>query len=128
MQLRITDDLGALLATLPPNLRAALEESEELSDLLEVVLDLGRLPSARFPGHEIRLGTEEVSHADLEYVVARIGHFGDDPRGRQIGHACVPAKCQGSRVRRILSVGACQQEEGISKHYVHGRCFGRPCR
>src|SRR3990170_4564881 len=80
MQLRITDDLGALLATLPPNLRAALEESEELSDLLEVVLDLGRLPSARFPGHEIRLGTEEVSHADLEYVVARIGHFGDDNR------------------------------------------------
>ena len=80
MQLRITDDLGALLATLPPRLRAALEENEELSDLLEVVLDLGRLPSARFPGHEIRLGTEEVSHADLEYVVARIGHFGDDNR------------------------------------------------
>ena len=80
MQLRITDDLSALLATLPPHVSAALEESEELSDLLEVVLDLGRLPSARFPGHEVRLGAAEVSHADLEYVVARIGHFGDDNR------------------------------------------------
>jgi stage III sporulation protein SpoIIIAA len=71
-QIRITDDLAALLATLPPRLTASLEQTEELTDLLEVVLDLGRLPSARFPGREVRLGVEEVSHEDLEYVVARI--------------------------------------------------------
>src|SRR3990170_1159615 len=42
MQLRITDDLGALLATLPPRLRAALEENEDLVRSDKSLLLLGR--------------------------------------------------------------------------------------
>jgi stage III sporulation protein SpoIIIAA len=53
---------------------------ERLEDLLEVVMDLGREPEARFPGKEVILSHEEVTQDDLEYVVSRIGEFGDDNR------------------------------------------------
>lgn len=40
--------------------------------LLEVVLDLGRIPIARFPTGDVRLSEEAVSHADLEAAVALV--------------------------------------------------------
>ncbi|HZU76429.1 MAG TPA: R3H domain-containing nucleic acid-binding protein, partial [Dehalococcoidia bacterium] len=49
-------------------------------ELLEIVMDLGRLPSARYPGREVVLGGVEVTQADLDIVVSRIGEFGDDNR------------------------------------------------
>ena len=48
MQLRITDDLAALLNVLPPRVKEALQQANRGEDLLEVVLDLGRKPEARF--------------------------------------------------------------------------------
>ncbi|MBI2955070.1 MAG: AAA family ATPase [Chloroflexi bacterium] len=53
---------------------------EDLANLLEVVMDLGRLPEARFPGAEVVLGEAEVTDEDIEYVVSRISEFGDDNR------------------------------------------------
>jgi stage III sporulation protein SpoIIIAA len=49
-------------------------------DLLEIVLDLGREPDARFTDGEAILDRHQVTHADLEYVVARVAPFGDDNR------------------------------------------------
>jgi stage III sporulation protein SpoIIIAA len=49
-------------------------------NLLEVVLDLGRLPEARFVDHEVQLNQPEVGDDDLNYVATRIGDFGDDNR------------------------------------------------
>ena len=46
---RITDDLERLLALLPDPVREALHPPERREQLLEVVLDLGRLPEARYP-------------------------------------------------------------------------------
>ena len=48
--------------------------------MLEVVLDLGRLPEARLPQEEVILDKAEVSHGDIDYVVGRIASFGDDNR------------------------------------------------
>ncbi len=79
-QRRITDDLDALLRALPPEILGPLRAVNDHDNLLEVVLDLGRLPEARFPGREVILSQKEVGEADLEYVVARIGEFGDDNR------------------------------------------------
>ena len=79
-QRRITDDLDALLVTLPPRILEPLRLTNGQEDLLEVVLDLGRLPEARFPGREVALSEQEVTETDLEYVVSRIGEFGDDNR------------------------------------------------
>jgi len=80
MQHAITDDLEALLATLPPSIHDAVNRLENRSDLLEIVMDLGRLPEGRFPEGEVILCDQPVSNADLEYVVERIGEFGDDNR------------------------------------------------
>ncbi len=80
MQHAITDDLEALLVALPPAIYAAAHQLENRSDLLEIVMDLGRLPEGRFPEGEVILSTQPVTEADLEYVVEHIGEFGDDNR------------------------------------------------
>jgi stage III sporulation protein SpoIIIAA len=80
MQKIITDDLDALLDALPPNIAESLRHGENRSELLEVVLDLGRRPEARYPGRDVFLGSKEVTPEDIEYVVSHIGAFGDDNR------------------------------------------------
>jgi hypothetical protein len=79
-EIRITDDLDLLLAVMPPPVRAALESRAGLDELLEVVLDLGRPPEARFPGRVQDLASEPVSRHDLAHVVARVGRFAKDNR------------------------------------------------
>jgi len=76
----VTDDLDELLAALPPRITAALQGEERRNQLLEVVMDLGRLPEARYPGREVVLSHDEVSEVDLEYVIDHIGDFGADNR------------------------------------------------
>ncbi len=76
----ITDDLDLLLNALPPHISDPLRKSDDNTGLLEVVMDLGRKPEARYPGRELVLSDREVSAEDIEYVVARIGEFGDDNR------------------------------------------------
>ncbi|MQY55065.1 MAG: AAA family ATPase [Dehalococcoidia bacterium] len=77
---RITDDLDAMLERLPPHIAQPLREREDRSELLEVVMDLGRLPEARYPDREIVLGDKEVDEEDIEYIVSRIATFGGDNR------------------------------------------------
>jgi len=76
----VTNDLDALLDALPPRVANPLRQMNGKDDLLEVVLDLGRPPEARFLDREVVLDTQEVTDEDLNYVVARIGDFGDDNR------------------------------------------------
>ena len=80
MQHVITDDLKALLAALPPSIRDAVYRLENRSELLEIVMDLGRVAEGRFPDGEVILSSEPVTSADLDYVVEHIGEFGDDNR------------------------------------------------
>ncbi|MFC2060325.1 R3H domain-containing nucleic acid-binding protein [Chloroflexota bacterium] len=80
MQKVITDDLDALLNILPPYIRQPLCQQEDVSELLEVVLDLGRPCKARFPQREIVLTPEEVSEEDIDYVTSRTSSFGGDNR------------------------------------------------
>ena len=77
---RITDDLDRLLAVLPAPVREALEPPEAREQLLEVVLDLGRVPEARYPGRVVNLGEAVVERADLAAVVEQLGAFGGDNR------------------------------------------------
>ena len=75
-----TDDLDALLAALPPEIVARLNAFAGRNDLLEIVMDLGRRPEARFAHGEEELLDREVTEADIGYVVEHIGAFGDDNR------------------------------------------------
>ena len=79
-QHRITDDLMVLLEVVPPHVQAALKQINRGDELLEIVLDLGRKPEARFTDGEVTLSEAEVSHDDIDYVVQRIGEFTDDNR------------------------------------------------
>ena len=74
------DDLELLLAALPPEVVDAVHALPDQSTLIEVVLDLGRRPEARFPNSEVTLLEREIQEADLAYVVDHIGTFGDDNR------------------------------------------------
>jgi len=47
---------------------------------LEVVLDLGRVPEARYPGRAVPLGDAVVERQDLASVVQQLGSFGGDNR------------------------------------------------
>jgi stage III sporulation protein SpoIIIAA len=76
----ITDDLDALLDILPPHVRQTLVELEDRRGLLEVVLDLGRTPEARFPQGEVILDPQEVTEEDIDYVAHRVSAFGEDNR------------------------------------------------
>jgi len=76
----ITDDMDALLDILPPHIKKPLVQQKEISELIEVILDLGRTPEARFLKREVALDGKEVEETDLDYIVARISNFGDDNR------------------------------------------------
>jgi len=79
-QQRVTDNLAQLLEVLPPIIRQHLEKANNLEDLLEIVLDLGRVPEARYPDRVVELGEVGVTGEDIEYVVNRVGEFGKDNR------------------------------------------------
>jgi stage III sporulation protein SpoIIIAA len=78
--LKITDDLDALIDVLPPHVAESVRQRPNNFELLEVVLDLGRLPEARYPSEEAILSEQEVSPQDIEYVTSRIGEFTADNR------------------------------------------------
>jgi stage III sporulation protein SpoIIIAA len=73
------EDILLLVATLPAELQAALLKLE-LEKLLEVVMDLGRIPEARFPERVAPLSDKLVTQEDLTHVTALLGEFGDDNR------------------------------------------------
>ncbi len=77
---RVTDDLDRLLELLPDGVQKQLQPEEARQQLLEVVLDLGRVPEARYPGRALALGSTPLSREDLAAVVARMGQFGGDNR------------------------------------------------
>jgi stage III sporulation protein SpoIIIAA len=74
------DDLEVLLAALPPEIVVAIHALPDVQQLIEVVMDLGRRPEARYPDSEVALLDREIGEADIAYVVEHIGSFGDDNR------------------------------------------------
>src|SRR5512136_2444254 len=79
-QLRITDDLEALLDVLPSDIRKAVEKADDSENLLEIILDLGRVPTARFVDREITLRDSEVTREEIDHVDERTGEFDADNR------------------------------------------------
>jgi stage III sporulation protein SpoIIIAA len=82
-EFEITDDLQDLLSVLPPHIAdqiVELQRQEDLGGIIEIVLDLGRSPEARFQFDEVSLHDRDVSREDINFVAERIGHFGEDNR------------------------------------------------
>jgi len=76
----VQGELGQLLDILPQRVADNLRALENVDAILEVVLDLGRLPEARFPSGDIALDDQDITRSDLDNVVERIGDFGADNR------------------------------------------------
>lgn len=79
-RMQVTDNLDELLAILPDSIRAKIDEHPQRDELIEVVMDLGRLPEARFTDEVAYLGDIPVSKEDLQYCVERVGTFSSDNR------------------------------------------------
>jgi stage III sporulation protein SpoIIIAA len=75
-----TDDLQLLWEVMPPSVRPVIEAHPRRDELVELVLDLGRIPEARFPDAGEPLSDQPVTREDIAYVVERVGRFGKDNR------------------------------------------------
>ncbi|MBI5296876.1 MAG: AAA family ATPase [Chloroflexi bacterium] len=101
-QLKITDDLEALLEVLPANIRHAVEKADDSDNLLEIILDLGRVPTARFVDRELILQEKEITRPEIDHVVERVGDFDTDNRS---GIERTLHRISGIRNRRSTVVG-----------------------
>jgi stage III sporulation protein SpoIIIAA len=79
-QHQITDDLDALLDILPANIRQAVEKINNNNDLLEIILDLGRVPTARYVEDEVVLRDDEATREEIDHVDEGVGAFDADNR------------------------------------------------
>lgn len=79
-QAAVTDDLDRLIEVLPVSIREAVEHHPQRNQLIEIVMDLGRRPEARFPEGAEYLSEEVVSKADLNQCIDHISHFSGDNR------------------------------------------------
>ena len=95
-------DLQKLLAILPAPIAEKIESIGREVELLEVVMDLGRQPTARYTDGEMVLRQEEVTAADIAAVVNGIGDFDDDNRA---GIARTLHRISGIRNRKGEVVG-----------------------
>lgn len=96
------EDLRTLLSVLPDSIRSNVEAGGREDELLEIVMDLGRVPTARYVDGERVLRDSEVTHEEIERVVAGIGDFDDDNRA---GIARTLHRISGIRNRREQVVG-----------------------
>ena len=76
----ITEDLHKLLDILPQDLQHKLKNHPQGHNLVEVVLDLGRRPEARFPHGAEYLSETPVTQAQIDDCIQRVGNFGGDNR------------------------------------------------
>jgi stage III sporulation protein SpoIIIAA len=79
-RMRITDDLGQLMDILPPHVEKLIATHPEKDRLIEVVMDLGRFPEARFPQGAEYLSDRPIEREDIQYCVDRVGAFSGDNR------------------------------------------------
>ena len=79
-QQRITDNLEELLSLLPADYRATIKQGNHEHELIEIIMDLGRVPFARYVDGETQLSDIEVTSEIIQTVVDRTGDFDDDNR------------------------------------------------
>jgi len=69
-----------LLEVLPPRIKLDLLEHPDINAVIEVILDLGKSPEARFEKKVYYIPGDLVTQSDIDYVVAKTGEFSGDNR------------------------------------------------
>lgn len=65
-------ELGRLLSLLPEEMRRRVSDHPELQQLMEVVMDLGRKPLARFPSGDFVISEYPITVQDIEHATAQV--------------------------------------------------------
>ncbi len=73
-------EVEPFLEIMPPHVQRAAYDTGRFQELIEIVLDLGRMPEARYADTLVQLSDIAVSRQDLEYVLSRLGSFTQDNR------------------------------------------------
>ena len=76
----LADDLNQLLDVLPEFIGNTLRKHPRREQLIEIVLDIGRRPEARFANSTEYLSYRTVVWQDLDYILKRLGKFSGDNR------------------------------------------------
>ena len=74
------NELDLLLNVLPEHITETIKSLPNKSELLEVVMDLGRLPEARLINDNLILDQTNISKDDLANLIQKIGFIGEDNR------------------------------------------------
>ena len=78
--MRVNDDLKRLVENLPFFLQEHLDQHAYIDQLIEIVLDLGRRPEARFITGPEYLSQKIISWQDIEYMTKRMSKFSNENR------------------------------------------------
>ncbi|KAL2548891.1 P-loop containing nucleoside triphosphate hydrolase superfamily protein [Forsythia ovata] len=76
----VVSDLDLFLEIVPLRMRHQLFRRKDIGELIEVVMDLGRKPLARFPSGDWVISEQPVKLEDLHDAVSKVGEFSDDNR------------------------------------------------
>lgn len=76
----VVSDLDLFLELVPLRMRNELFMHQEIGKLVEVVMDLGRKPLARFPSGDWIISEQPVMLEDLHHAISKVGDFSDDNR------------------------------------------------
>ena len=81
-RMQVTDNLDKLLKIFPDSIRSRLDEhlKDGSDNLIEVVLDLGRPPEARFRDDVAYIRDEPVTKEEIQHCIERVGMFSSDNR------------------------------------------------
>nr|YP_010619302.1 hypothetical protein PNY92_pgp073 [Amplisiphonia pacifica]WAX03315.1 hypothetical protein [Amplisiphonia pacifica] len=98
----IADDLDKLLNILPEFIRYPLDKHPSKKFLVEIVMDLGRRPEARFPDGPEYLSIVNISWNDLDLCIKKIPQFSGDNRS---GIECTLHRISSIRNRKGNIIG-----------------------
>ncbi len=78
--LQFQNDLDRLVEILPPRIKEHISY-EEMEDVIEIVLDIGRPPEIRHANGKIEyLSSSNINYEDIEYITSRVQEFTSDNR------------------------------------------------
>jgi stage III sporulation protein SpoIIIAA len=100
---KVEEELLNLLEVLPPRIKEDLLKHPEINNLIEVILDLGKIAEARYENKVYYINGEQVSQADIDYVVNKVGQFSGDNRAG-IERTLHRISCLRNRMGKIIGL------------------------
>jgi stage III sporulation protein SpoIIIAA len=97
------EELKKLVDVLPLRIKRKLSDSDDLSELVEVILDIGRPAEARFAKRTLYMPDDLVESEDIDYVTAKTGEFTSDNRAG-IERTLHRISCMRNRAGRIIGL------------------------